>query len=82
MNAPYLPYVGFNVAVEVGFLGDAVALQELADIRFDIRGDGAGTITITVVACVGEPTHQITLDDTLLPAAYVMTILSKFNTYM
>ena len=54
----------------------------LPHVGLNVGGDGAGTITITVVACVGEPTHQITLDDTLLPAAYVMTILSKFNTYM
>ena len=67
-----LPHVGFNVAVEVGLLGDAVALQELTDVRFDIGGDGTGTIAITVVACVGEPTHQIVFDDALLPAWHVV----------
>jgi len=68
----FLPHIGLDVAVEVGLLGDAVALQELADVRFNIGGDGTGAVAMAVIARVGEPTHQITLDDPLLPARHVV----------
>ena len=67
-----LPYVVFCVAVEVGLLGDAVGLQELADVRFDIGGDRTGAVAVAVIARAGKMTDEVGLDDTLLPAWHVV----------
>lgn len=68
----YLPHVVFCVAVEVRFLGDAVGLQELADVRFDIGGDRTGAVAVAVIARAGKMTDEVGLDDTLLSAWHVV----------
>jgi len=68
----FSPHIVFCVAVEVGLLGDAMGFQELADVRFDIGGDGTGAVAVAVVACAGEVTDEVGLDDALLPAWHVV----------
>ena len=68
-----LPDVGLDVAVEVGLLGDAVGLEELADVCFDIGGDGARAVAVAVVASAGELADEVALDDALLPVGHVVT---------
>ena len=67
-----LPHVGLNVAVEVWLLGDAVGLQELADVRFYIGGDRTGAVAVAVIARAGKMTDEVGLDDTLLSAWHVV----------
>ena len=53
-------------------LGDAVGLQELADVRFDIGGDRTGAVAVAVIARAGKMTDEVGLDDTLLSAWHVV----------
>ena len=67
-----LPNVGLDVAVEVGLLGDAMALQELADVLLDIGGDRTGAVAVAVIARAGKMTDEVGLDDALLPTWHVV----------
>lgn len=67
-----LPHVGLDVAVKVGLLGDAVGFEELADIRFDIGGDGTGAFAVLIVARARQVFDEVGLDDALLPTWHVV----------
>ena len=74
-----LPHIGLDVAVEVGLLGDAVGQEELADICFDIGGDGTRAVAVAVIAGAGELADEVALDDALLPVGHVVTEPGETN---